>query len=288
MLCVEKTALLVTLYHSMDGMAPKGDIVHWGLGTLLLTLMQLWLLLSQMQAAVSEYCAATDAAGVAPPAYLQILSVDLLLQQEQHYQAVQLLYSQPNSGSAILAQHLLEVAGKDIAAAAAAGGAASGGSILAGLSGGVSNNLGFRGSGGSGVLDHASPVSAMAFELALDVMSRQAVPELRPSSSTAAGSSSGLAGSGDMAATSRASTAAYVRQLLGLGQVLQAARVARTAGGVAAVQVPARDFLEVAAASGDVGAFAAIYRVMRPHLVGMWPDYESARSHFWGGTAVQG
>eukprot|EP00878_Enallax_costatus_P035158 GHUV01039150.1.p1 GENE.GHUV01039150.1~~GHUV01039150.1.p1 ORF type:complete len:330 (+),score=117.75 GHUV01039150.1:842-1831(+) len=244
-----------------------------------------------LQAAVSEYCAAADAVGVAPPAYLQILAVDLLLQQEQHYQAVQLLYSQPNCGSAMLAQHLLEVAGKDLAAAGPGGGS----STLAGLGGGPRSgfvtqggNLGSRGQGLGGL--DASPGSAMALELALDVTARQAVPEIRPIGSkngALAGSSDNLAGGGNLAGQ-KVSTAAYVRQLLGLGQVLQAARIARTAGGVAALRIPASDFLEVAAATGDVGAFAAVYRVMRPHLVGTWPDFESARSHFWDTTAAQG
>lgn len=251
-----------------------------------------------IQAAVSEYCAAADAVGVPPPAYIQLLAVDLLLQQEQHYQAVQLLYSQPNCGSAMLAQHLLEVAGKD--SASGPGGVSS---ILAGFSGGPRSGLVTQGGNlgprvqGLGGLD-ASPGSAMALELALDVTARQAVPELRPIGGKfggLAGSSDNLAGGSNLAgqrnsnlAGQKVSTAAYVRQLLGLGQVLQAARIARTAGGVAAVQVPAREFLEVAAAAGDAGAFAAVYRVMRPQLVGTWPDFEAARSHFLDAATAQG
>lgn len=247
---------------------------------------------------MSEYCAASDAVGVAPPAYLQLLSVDLLLQQEQHHQAVQMLYTQPNSGSSIIAQHLLEVAGKDPAAAAAVAagggeGSARGSGILVGFSG-----LAGR-SGGLGNLETLHLSSAMALELALDVMSRQSASEVRlldaegsgSGRSNGAAAAAGAAAAGGTAAAvrsaSRASTAALVRQLLSLGQVLQAARVAQAAGGAAAVQVPAGDFLSVAAAVGDVGAFAAVYRVMRSQLVGSWPDFASAKAHFWG-TDVRG
>jgi hypothetical protein len=268
------------------------------------------------QAVVSEYCAASDAVGVVPPAYLQLLAVDLLLQQEQHYQAVQLLYSQPSCGRSQLARHLLEVAsskdgGVDLAAAAAAS--------AAGAAGGAATDLGGWGSSSSAAAEGAaaglvgpllprqsvydsSPGAAMALALAMDVMARQAVPEIRAvagSSSSSTGVASGTsiaanaaaaaaaaAGGGGAGAGVKGCTGALVRQLLSTGQVLQAARLARTAGGVAAVGVPASAFLQVAAATGDAGAFAAVYRVMRPHLVGTWPDFESARAHFWGASAA--
>jgi hypothetical protein len=200
--------------------------------------------------------------------------VDLLLQQEQHYQAVQLLYSQPG-GSASLAQHLLEKAGKsaDQRQAGAVGGAA-----------------------GAGGFDAASPVAAMALELAVNVMTRQAVPELRPvglgstlASSAAAAAAGGAAGAQQQqqqgVVVEKASTAALVRQLLDLGEVLQAARIARTAGGVIALGIPAATFVEVAAARRDLGALAAVYRVMRPHVVDRWPDIEAARSELCGAAA---
>jgi hypothetical protein len=264
-----------------------------------------------MQAVVSEYCAASDAVGVVPPAYLQLLAVDLLLQQEQHYQAVQLLYSQPGCGSSQLANHLLDVAGsKDgglgLAAAAAAG--------HVGAAGGAEGNEGLGSSSSSAAAEGAvaglvgpllprqsvydsSPGAAIALALAMDVMARQAVPEIRAVAGSSSSSSSGTtstataaayaAGAGGSAgAGGKACTGALVRQLLSTGQVLQAARLTRTAGGVAAVGVPASAFLQVAAATGDAGAFAAVYRVMRPHLVGSWPDFESARAHFWGTSAA--
>lgn len=233
---------------------------------------------------MSEYCAASEAVGVPPPPYLQLLSVDLLLQQEQHYQAVQLLYSQPG-GSASLAQHLLEKAGKDGAASLAAAGAAAG--------------AGMR----PGVYDVTSPSSAMALELALDVMTRQAVPELRPvgaagaaaaaaaasirSASPAAGAAASSAAPSPQqqqqgTGVEKASTAALVQQLLQLGEVLKAARVARTAGGVVGLGISAAAFLEVAAAGGDLGTLAAVYRVMRPHVVDRWPDFDAARQALCG------
>lgn len=264
-----------------------------------------------LQAVVSEYCAASDAVGVVPPAYLQLLAVDLLLQQEQHYQAVQLLYSQPSCGSSQLAQHLLEVAssrdgalGLAAAAAAAAGVAGHAGGSGSDPCGSADSNVaaaaaaaGDAAAGLAGpvlprqsVYD-SSPGAAMALALAMDVMGRQAVPELRAvsgSSSSSAGSASAAAtaAGGAAGAGGKVCTAALVRQLLSTGQVLHAARLARTAGGVAAVGVPASTFLQVAAASGDAGAFAAVYRVMRPHLVGTWPDFSAARAHFWGTTAA--
>jgi hypothetical protein len=230
------------------------------------------------KASVSEYCAASEAAGIPPPPYLQLLSVDLLLQQEQHYQAVQLLYSQ-SGGSTSLAQHLLEKAGKstDQRQAGAAVGAA-----------------------GAGVFDAASPGAAMALELALDVMTRQAVPELRPvglgstlpppAAAAAAAAAAGAAGGTQQqqqqgAVVEKVSTAALVRQLLDLGEVLQAARIARTAGGVVGLGISAATFVEVAAARRDLGALAAVYRVMRPHVVDRWPDYEAARAELCGAAA---
>jgi hypothetical protein len=268
-------------------------------------------LLRCVQAVVSEYCAASDAVGVVPPAYLQLLAVDLLLQQEQHYQAVQLLYSQLSCGSSQLAQHLLEVAsskdgGSGLAAAAAAAsavGAAGGAEVNAGL--GPSSSAAVDGAAAGLVgpllprqsVYDSSPGAAIALALAMDVMARQAVPEIRAvaasssssstsATSTATAAAHAAAAGGSAGAAGKACTGALVRQLLSTGQVLQAARLARTAGGVAAVGVPASAFLQVAAATGDAGAFAAVYRVMRPHLVGSWPDFESARAHFWGASAA--
>ncbi|KAF6261297.1 hypothetical protein COO60DRAFT_1502280 [Scenedesmus sp. NREL 46B-D3] len=123
----------------------------------------------------------------------------------------------------------------------------------------------------------SSPGAAMALALAMDVMARQTVPELRASGTSAAAAAAGSAAAAGGGAG---------QVLLSTGQVLQAARLARTAGGVAAIGVPASAFLQVAAATGDAGAFAAVYRVMRPHLVGTWPDFNSASAHFWGTTAA--
>ena len=277
-----------------------------------------------LQAAVSEYCAASEALGLPTPPYLQLLTLDLLLQQEQHYQAVQLLYSQPGSSATTsLARHLLEKAGRGVTwreqdqQALQDQGQGSGG---VGAAGGVT----FEAAGLSAAAAAASnPTAAMALELALDVMTRQCVPELRlvggvPSAAAAAGAAAGMAGfaaaavgggvvsgargtpaqqqqqhgtAGSTTATSsggslhsssagqpvsKACTAALVRQLLDIGEVLQAARIARAAGGVLALGIPAVLFLQVAAGRGDLGAFAAVYRVMRPHLVDRWPDFEAA------------
>jgi hypothetical protein len=46
---------------------------------------------------------------------------------------------------------------------------------------------------------------------------------------------------------------------------------------VLALVIPAVVFLHFAAGRGDLGAFAAVYQVMRPHLVDRWPDLEAAR-----------
>lgn len=88
------------------------------------------------------------------------------------------------------------------------------------------------------------------------------------------------------AAVGKPATAALVRQLLELGEVLQAARIARTAGGVLALGVPPVAFLQAAAARRDLGALAAVYRVMRPHVVGQWPDFEAARQALCGGAGA--
>jgi hypothetical protein len=142
----------------------------------------------------------------------------------------------------------------------------------------------------------------MALELALDIMTRHAVPELRPVAGvagtmapavapTAAGSAAAGGGAAqqqqqqEQVAVEKASTAALVKQLLEVGEVLHAARIARTAGGVMALGIPAALFLKAAAARGDVGVLAAVYRVMRPHVVERWPDFDAARQELCG---VQG
>jgi len=238
-----------------------------------------------LQAAVSEFCAASDVVGVLPPPYLQLLAVDLLLQQEQHYQAVQLLYSQPGSGSASLAQHLLEFAGKDGAAAAAAAGVAGVSTSLRGAASGEAV-------GRMSSCDNAStsPGSAMALELAMDVMARLAVPGMRAAgmATAASGRSGTVAAEASRARAPSSASEALVRQLLNMGQVLQAARVTHAAGGTEAVGVPPTAFLEVAAAAGDVGALAAVYRSMRKQLVETWPTFEDARNYFCGGSSIQG
>lgn len=250
-----------------------------------------------LQAAVSEYCAASDAAGIPPPTYLQLLSVDLLLQQEQHYQAVQLLYSQPG-GSARLAQHLLEKAGKFDSRQAGRSGVTpgsafgSGGDLTSTAAAVGAMGGGGRSGGGVGVFDTANPSAAMALELALDVMTRQAVPELRPVGPGVAGAAAAAAAAGGSSqqqqqqqpppVVEKASTAALVRQLLDIGEAVQAARIARTAGGIMALGIPPAAFLEAAAARRDLGTLAAVYRVMRPHVVEQWPDFESARQALCG------
>jgi hypothetical protein len=106
---------------------------------------------------------------------------------------------------------------------------------------------------------------------------------------TAAGSTAAAEGGSstqqqqqEQAAVEKLSTAALVKQLLELGEVLQAARIARTAGGVLALGIPAALFLQAAAARSDVGVFAAVYRVMRPHVVDWWPDFDAARQELCG------
>jgi hypothetical protein len=287
-----------------------------------------------LQAAVSEYCAASEALGLPPPPYLQLLTLDLLLQQEQHYQAVQLLYSQPGSSATTsLARHLLEKAGRGVTwreqdqqalqdqGQASGGVGEAGGVVFQAV--GAGSSAAANVAGGLIPVASSNPTAAMALELALDVMTRQCVPELRlvggvPSAAAAAGAAAGMAGfaaaavgggvvsgargtprqqqqhgtAGNITATSsgaslhsssagqpvsKACTAALVRQLLDIGEVLQAARIARAAGGVLALGIPAVAFLQVAAGRGDLGTFAAVYRVMRPHLVDRWPDFEAAR-----------
>ena len=58
------------------------------------------------------------------------------------------------------------------------------------------------------------------------------------------------------------------------------------AGGVMALGIPAVAFLEVAAASRDLGTLAAVYRLMRPHVVDRWPDFEAARQELFGAAAA--
>lgn len=305
---------------------------------------------------MSEYCAASEAAGVPPPPYLQLLAVDLLLQQEQHYQAVQLLYSHTGSSAststarsstisrgslASLAQHLLEKAGREHTAGVGAAGGGGSSAAAASSAGGrlsMTQSAAAAAAGSAAATTATSPGVAMALELALDVMSREAVPELRPvggaspSSSAAAASvlavasaagtatttaAAGSAGSSrhtsasssparqhqqqqqpaaatptpaaapttpPPAAVQKVATAALVQQLLSLGKVVQAARIARTAGGVMALGLPAAAFVEAAAASADAGALAAVYRVMRPHVVDRWPDFEAVRQELCAGS----
>jgi hypothetical protein len=237
---------------------------------------------------------------VAPPPYLQLLCVDLLLQQEQHYQAVQLLYSQPGMASASLATHLLEVArGGSSSSSRGGGGGASSMAPLPVGAGGDGSMVGRDAAAGSteqylramlpGQVDVSSPSAAVALELALDVLQRQAVPEqLRPAAGPANGGAVAAAPAGSATQPpqqqpSKAATAALVRQLLSVGQVLQAARVARGAGGVLGLGVPPPLFLQAAAVSGELGTFAAVYRLLRPHVAEVWPDFEAARRAVFDG-----
>ncbi len=194
-----------------------------------------------LQAAATQYRASAEAVGVPLPLYLLQLSVEMLLQGGQQYQAVQLLSSQPGMGVGLLGHP--------------SGTHHSSNTSYTGA-GGVEGGRG--GSGSSG--------SALAAQLALDVSARQACMGARQQASgpnPASGTSS--------------SFAPHVRALLAAGQVLQAARLARAHN---IVSVPPTEFLEAAARASDAWAFAAVYRAWHTSIRSRFPTLAAAREHF--------
>ncbi|GBF89904.1 hypothetical protein Rsub_02608 [Raphidocelis subcapitata] len=228
-----------------------------------------------LQAAVSEFCAASEAAGLPPPPQLPGLAVELLLQQGLAHAAAALLRAQPAAAAAPLAERLV------------AEGACGGGGGGAGGAGGAA--------AGSG---------ALACRMALDVLARQAAAEARAAARDAlpgAGAADGAVGGGGgaaaggrgamaaaaaavagvppgagAAAASAAALAragrrrglphneAYARQLLASGQALRAARLARDRGLFGAPGLSADELLSAAAAAGDARLFAALHRLLGP------------------------
>ncbi|KAI8467181.1 MAG: hypothetical protein J3K34DRAFT_523928 [Monoraphidium minutum] len=214
-----------------------------------------------LQAAVSEYVAAAEAAGVPPPPALASLRVELLLQQGLGHTALQLLRAQPSALGLPLAARL-------VAEGACAGGGG--------------------GSGGAG--RPAAPL-ALGCQMALEVYARQAAAEARaaargelpagaaaaapprqgaiaaaaaavagvpPAAAAAASSAAALAAAGRRGALVHNET--YVRQLIASGQVLKAARLIRDRGLDGAVSPD--DLLSAAAARGDGRLVAALLRAL--------------------------
>ena len=217
-----------------------------------------------MQAALSEYKAAAEAYQLVPPPFLQLLSVDLLLQQEQHYQAVELLYCQPSTATTMLVQHLARQAQRE---AGRGGGNGYGGYLgalgAAGGGGSMARSVSQSGLASAKTLGQdATPAAAVAVQLGVDAAARQAAAE-----AIAAGAAAGYGGAGvygvgavgevdssasalqrsGVAAIVRGSTGGsgggtgrgspgakpsaetYIQQLLVSGQVVRAAKVAKAA-----------------------------------------------------------
>ncbi len=234
------------------------------------------------QAAVSEYCAAAEAASVPTPPPLACLCVELLLQQGLPHQALQLLRGQQSALGLPLAARLIEEG--------ACGGAASA-SPSGGSSGTAAAAVAASAAGGK--------LPGLACQMALEVVSRQAAAEahhagkaggtagrgaggnggggrgvmaaaaaavagVAPGAAAAAAASAALSQAGRRRALQHNET--YVRQLVASGQLLRAARLVRDRGLGAAA--PGDELLAAAAARGDARLFAALYRMLGGQRVG--------------------
>lgn len=274
---------------------------------------------------MSEFKAVAEACGIAPPLYLQLLPVDLLLQQEQHYQAVQLLYSQPSSSTMMLAEHL--GAGLDQEGGGGGGGGPGGAAdkfrgAREALGGGLPRTISESGlAAARGAAQEPTPTAAVAMQLAVDVLARQAAAErgavvdaavadargqragaagiVRPMGGGAAGAAAGAAGWRGRTGP-KPCTEAYIQQLLATGQVLRAAKVAKaagvlspavTAGGAArgagagagvGYELPWL-LLQAAVDAGEPGVFAGVYRQCLPVVSSRFATLQQAWQQLGGG-----
>ena len=223
-----------------------------------------------LQAALSEYAAALEAAALAPPPELTSLAAELLLQRGAARGALSLL----RAGPAALALPLAERLEREEEEATRGGGAL-----------------------------HAQ--AAVCSHIVTDVYARLAAAEARAAARGAAAAGGAAAGGGGIAAAAAAIAGApapatlspapspspsrrvgalprceaHIKRLAASGQALRAARLARDRG--AATALDARALLEAAAARGDARLFAALHRAL-----GRGPVADAATSGEEGAEAA--
>lgn len=201
-----------------------------------------------VQAALSEFLAVATLTGVQPPAALLSLQLQLLLQQGLAQQA-------DMAAQCLAAQHpqLQQAVAVTLAS----------GSATVPLSG-ASPGLGTEGGAGSSASGAAVTLRGTGVTAQAVVAAAAALPQ-----------SLGFADGGGPA-PAEGGHEALVQQLLDSGNVLQAARVARR---LRVTSVHPTEMLRAAAATGDVIAFASVYRCFRDALLPVYPQLEAARAH---------
>ncbi|PNW79878.1 hypothetical protein CHLRE_08g370250v5 [Chlamydomonas reinhardtii] len=250
-----------------------------------------------LQAALSEYMAAAVGAGIPLPAYLQGLSVEVMMQQQQllqpHLQAghvLQLLYSQAQYVAPEVVQKVVAALSATAAATATADGGEGAELEPAGVADRAAGAAATGSSSGSSSAAAAgtSAVARMARQLELDELGRTAlaaryespvaphVPYYHSPVTAAAAARSGPAAAFGAAATpggGGGDAAAYVAALLAGGDVLRAARVMKR---YRVSKPTVREFVTAVGARGDAVALAAVYRVFQDELLSAFPKYELA------------
>eukprot|EP00798_Chlamydomonas_sp_ICE-L_P005340 gene5340-12935_t len=226
-----------------------------------------------LSAALSEYCASAEAAGLPPLPYLQALATELLLLQAQPEQAGQATYLV-----------LSDPATTATAANAVLGGADAGGKSKKERSGSTPT---------------PSPASSTSNVVAMACWSEVA-EQLGQYSGSAAASATAHMLHAKVAVLSAGCTAGsaagkigktpaehYIRSLLSCGSVLQAAQAARKLGviggpnTIASTNSPTAlhpvEFLTAACKTGDGRIFAAVYRQFQNQLQNSFPKLEIAK-----------
>ncbi|MEW5318003.1 MAG: hypothetical protein WDW38_009257 [Sanguina aurantia] len=216
-----------------------------------------------LQAALTEFKCSAVSQDLQLPAYIQSLSLDVMLQQSQQAQVDHMLCAQGDFISAdVLA--LLEA----------------------------------RPAANSSSLAHDAAKHTHA--LVMGVYSRMAAANAAANAVSSAGSEGGASGSGPELASAVALAAAaaaaaagrsthgwvtYVQKLLEQGEVLRAVRVAREHRGVLASVTP-KLLLAAAASTGRLGTLAAVYRTFKDELLPTYPKFELARNQLLPGILV--
>ena len=231
-------------------------------------------------AALSEYSAAAEAAGLQLPPYLQTLPTELLLLQAQPDQAAQAVYLVAPDATAVqcgvvtgsgVTEVQSQAVGKGIPGVATAAAAAKAVAWMTGTAVMLEQHP----------LSRGAATAAAAGDLHARAASTAAMPAA--ASDTAAASSSPATGT-----AADATAEQYVRGLLLKGRVLQAARAAQELGVVSLKGLPGstgstcsgvnpKEFLVAACLTGDLRVFAAVYRVFRDTLQRTFPKLDVAK-----------
>ncbi len=194
------------------------------------------------QAALCEYKSAAVAVGLQLPAYLQSLSVETLLQQQQEDQVVQLLYSQAEHVADDVVQRLLALAPPPLLAPSS----------------------------------ETSPL-AVCRQMGVDALARRALgcryEPVGGGGGSAAAAAAGSRRPAPVVAPPQGDAGEYVAALMQAGEWLRAARVMRR---YRVLKPSVRDFLAAVGAAGDEVVFSSCYRLFKDEVLSTYPKYELA------------